>query len=196
MALFLLLALVALFVSSLHMVAPDHWLPLTVISSAKSYSSGKKYGVAAALGFTHAGTSIAIALAVFYVGFVLVHSYMSYFLLAGQLLLVVIGIYFIVNGYLEESEGDTSFSQASALSVSAFPDLSIMPIIISAASLENFQIAAILTIFAVASGLSLTAMVYVAGKGLGKAISKVPPKYIDYVVGGVLILTALLIGII
>ncbi len=191
-SLYFLLLLVALSVSSLHMIAPDHWLPLTVISSAKSYSPTKKYGVAAGLGFAHAGTSIIVAVAIFYAGLVLIHSYIGYLLLAGEVLLVIIGLYFIINGY-RESEGKTSISETSALSVSAFPDLALLPIVISGATLSGLQIATILLIFFLASGIALTVMVFVAGKGLGKAISRVPPKYMDYLIGGVLIATAVLI---
>lgn len=192
MSLYILLLLVALSVSSLHMIAPDHWLPLAVISTAKSYSSSKKYGVAAGLGFAHAGTSILVAMAIFYAGLVLIHNYISYLLLAGEVLLAIIGIYFIINGY-RESEDKTNFSEASALSVSAFPDLALLPIVISGAALNGFQIGTILLVFFFASGIALTAMVFVAGKGLGKAISRVPPKYMDYLIGGVLIVTAVLV---
>ncbi|MCL5954786.1 MAG: hypothetical protein M1507_01545 [Candidatus Thermoplasmatota archaeon] len=192
MSVYVLLLLVALSVSSLHMIAPDHWLPLTVISSAKAYSSTKKYGVAAGLGFAHAATSIVVAMAIFYAGLVLIHSYVSYLLLAGEVLLVIIGLYFIINGYRESHE-ETSFSETSAISVSAFPDLALLPIVISAATLSNLQIGTILLVFFLASGVALTAMVFIAGKGLGKAISKVPPKYMDYLIGGVLIATAVFI---
>ncbi len=189
---YILLLLVALSVSSLHMIAPDHWLPLTVISTAKSYSPTKKYGVAAALGFTHAGTSIVVAVAIFYAGLVLIHSYFSYLLLSGEVLLVIVGLYFIINGY-RESGGETSISETSALSVSALPDLALLPIVISGATLSSMQIGTILLVFFLSSGIALTAMVFIAGKGLGKAISMVPPKYMDYLIGGVLIATAVLI---
>lgn len=192
MSLYLLLILVALSVSSLHMIAPDHWLPLTVIASAKSYSSSRKYSTAAALGFAHAGTSIVLAMAIFYAGLALIHNYIGYLLLAGEILLVIIGLYFILNGY-RESEKDTSFTETSALSVSAFPDFALLPIVISGASLSGIQIGTILLVFLLASGIALTAMVFAAGKGLGKAISRVPPKYMDYLIGGVLIATAVLI---
>lgn len=192
MNLYILLILAALLVSSLHMIAPDHWLPLTVISSAKSYPAPKKYGIAAGLGFAHAGASIILAVAIFYAGLVLIHQYIGYLILAGEILLVIIGAYFIINGY-RESEEATSLSETSALSVSAFPDLALLPIVISGASLSGVQLGTILVVFFLASGIALTAMVYVAGKGLGKAISKVPPKYMDYLIGGVLIATAALI---
>lgn len=193
LSLFLLLVMVALLVSSIHMIAPDHWLPLTVISTARDYGNRKKYGTALGLGFAHAGTSIAVALAIFYAGVTFISGYLGYLVLGGQALLVAIGIYFIINGYREKGEEEGSLAQASALSVSAFPDLSIMPIIISAVSLNSIQIAGILVVFALSSAVSLTAMVYAAQKGFGKAMTRIPPRYMDYIIGGILILTALLI---
>lgn len=195
MELFYLLLAVAISVSSIHMAAPDHWLPLTLISSAKSYSTRRKYITAALLGFTHAGTSIIVATAVFYAGDVLVHNYIGYLLLAGQILLVTIGLYFIINGYVEKPSRDTSLSETSAISVSAFPDLALLPIVISAASLNSVQIGSILLVFALTSSIALTGMVFAAERGLGRVISKVPPRYMDYLIGVVLILTAFLVRV-
>ncbi len=191
MGLFIVLLTVALLVSTFHMMAPDHWLPLTVISTARSYSRTKKYSVAASLGLAHAGTSTAVALAIFYAGLVLIHDYVSDLIIFGQILLLVIGIYFIINGYREEESSGSAVTETTVLSLSAFPDFSLMPIVVSAASLSNVQITAILVIFAASSAISLTAMVMLAEKSLGKAISKVPPKYIDYLIGAVLIATAI-----
>lgn len=193
MDLFFLLLIVALLVSAIHMVAPDHWLPLTVIATARSYSSSRRYGAAAFIGLAHALTSIAIAAMVLLAGVVLTHRYFNYLILAGEILLVMIGVYFIFNGYREEKAEETGITEASALTVGAFPDFSLIPIVISAASLNLTQISEILGVFAVSSCLALVAMAYVAEKSVGKALSRVPPKYMDYVIGGVLIGTAAII---
>ncbi len=193
MSQFIILLTVALLVSSFHMLAPDHWLPLTVISSARSYSKPRTYSLAATLGLSHAGTSIIVALAIFYAGLVLIHDYIGDLIILGQVLLIVIGIYFIVNGYREAEHTASAVTEKTVISLSAFPDLSLMPIVVSAASLTNIQISVILIVFTLSSAVSLTAMVVLADKSLGKAISKVPPKYIDYLIGAVLIATALLL---
>ena len=190
---FIILLTVSLLVSSFHMLAPDHWLPLTVISSARTYSKSRTYALAASLGLAHAGTSMVVALAIFYAGLVLIHVYVSDLIILGQALLVLIGAYFIINGYREESSSGTAVTEKTVISLSAFPDLSLMPIVVSAASLTDVQISAILVVFTASSAVSLTAMVFLAGKSLGKAISRVPPKYIDYLIGAVLIATALIL---
>lgn len=190
MDLFFLLVLVALVISAIHMIAPDHWLPLTVIATARSYSSSRRYAVAAVLGISHAATSIIVASVFLVAGYVLVHSYYADLMLLGEAMLVAIGLYFIINGYREREDDNKTMSETSALSVSAFPDLSLMPIVISGASLDLTQISVIFMIFAISSCVSLVAMIYVAEKSVGKALSKVPPKYMDYIIGGVLIATA------
>lgn len=196
MGLFYLLLLVALVISAVHMVAPDHWLPLTVIATARSYSSSRRYGIAAVIGVTHAGTSIVVGSVFLLAGYVLIHSYFKYLVLLGEVLLVAIGLYFIINGYREKEDQNATISETSALSVGAFPDLSLIPIVISAASLNLSQISIIFVIFTVSSCISLIAMVYIAEKSIGKALSKVPPKYMDYIIGGVLIATAAFIQLV
>ena len=192
MALFLILLAVASSVAMLHMIAPDHWLPLSVISSGRGYSSRKKYALSTALGFGHAGTSILVAGAVFYLGLTLIHMYISYLVLAGQILLIIVGLYFIINGYREGSRG-TSIPENSALSVGIFPDLALIPILITGYSLSTYDIVTILLAFALLSTLFLCLMIFLAARGMGKIIAKMPPKYMDYLIGAVLILTAAMI---
>ncbi|MCL5783664.1 MAG: hypothetical protein M1476_07135 [Candidatus Thermoplasmatota archaeon] len=192
MALFLILLAVASSVAMLHMIAPDHWLPLSVISSGRGYSRRKKYALSTALGFGHAGTSILVAGAVFYLGLTLIHIYISYLVLAGQILLIIVGLYFIINGYREGSR-DTSIPENSALSVGIFPDLALIPILITGYSLSTYDIVTILLAFALLSTLFLCLMIFLAARGMGKIIAKMPPKYMDYLIGAVLILTAVMI---
>ncbi len=189
MALFLILLAVASSVAMLHMIAPDHWLPLSVISSGKGYSNRKKYSYSTALGLGHAGASILVAGVVFYLGISLVHIYISYLVQAGQILLIIVGLYFIINGY-RESNIDTSVPENSALSVGIFPDLALIPILISGYSLSAYELITILLVFALLSTISLCLMVFLAARGMGKIIARIPPKYMDYMIGAVLFLTA------
>lgn len=193
---FIVLLVVSILVSAFHMLAPDHWVPLTVISSTRKYSRTRTYTMGAALGFTHAATSIIVAVSIYYAGLVLIHNYVNDLIIFGQVFLVIIGIYFIINGYRETPFSESGITDTSVISLSAFPDLSLMPIIISAASLQTIQISAILIVFAVSSTISLTAMAMLADKSLGRILSKVPPKYVDYLIGAVLIATALFLSIV
>ncbi len=189
---FSVLFVAAIVLAGLHMIAPDHWVPITVVSGSLNYSSGKKNTIAAGIGVLHAFTSMAVAGVALLIGFLLVRSYFGYVEVASILLLVGVGIYFIVNGYLEEEEDlrSASLSVKSILAVSAFPDFALIPIMLAASSLSGLQILAILTAFTLVSTLSLTLMVYGTSRGLSKALETVPPKYIDYIMGIILFATA------
>ncbi|MCL4335689.1 MAG: hypothetical protein M1344_00475, partial [Candidatus Thermoplasmatota archaeon] len=81
----------------------------------------------------------------------------------------------------------------SALSVGIFPDLALIPILISGYSLSAYELITILLAFALLSTLFLCLMVFLAARGMGKIIARIPPKYMDYMIGAVLFLTAAII---
>ncbi len=59
---------IAVAVASLHMVAPDHWLPLTAFSMKRGYSRGRTLGISALLGFLHGTTSVILSLLALFMG--------------------------------------------------------------------------------------------------------------------------------
>ncbi|MGC8615377.1 MAG: hypothetical protein ACP5UU_06205, partial [Thermoprotei archaeon] len=61
---FLFILLDAALVAVFHMMAPDHWLPITIISETRRFSSAKKYGISASIALMHGALSSAIAIAV------------------------------------------------------------------------------------------------------------------------------------
>lgn len=174
------------------MLAPDHWVPLMIVSNKLNYSDGKTYANAAGLGALHALTSEAIAGVALIVGILLTKSFLHYLLLSSVILLVIVGVYFIVNGYREEDPGASysSSSIRSIISVSAFPDFALVPIMLAGSSLNVLSISAVLIAFILISSLSLLFMVYGAARGFSKALERVPPRYIDYVMGVILFVTA------
>lgn len=177
------------------MIAPDHWVPLTVVSNRLNYSRRRTYSSAAVIGALHAGTSEALAGIALLAGVFLARSYLKYLELASVVLLVAVGIYFIVNGYTEEpgeKEGSLS-SISSILAISAFPDFALIPIMLAGSSLPASDIGIMLLSFVLISALSLTLMAYGTVRGFSRAIEKVPPRYIDYVMGLILFATAAVI---
>ena len=86
-----------LVIAVLHMIAPDHWIPVTVISESRKYSPGKKYGTSAWIGLSHAAASILLALAVVIAGSVL---YSGFSLISGYIgaaLLFAAAAYFFLD---------------------------------------------------------------------------------------------------
>lgn len=174
------------------MIAPDHWVPLTVVSNRFNYHRRKIFSSAAMLGMLHAVTSEAIAGIALLIGVLLIRVYITYMEIVSVALLVAVGIYFIANGYMED-EPDSGYSGASIksiLAISAFPDFALIPIMLAGSSMPALNIFWILLAFIIVSTISLTVMVYASTRGLSKAIEKLPPRYIDYVMGLILFLTA------
>ena len=121
----------------------------------------------------------------------------SYLSLVGALILAAVGIYFIVSGItLKGESASKSASLGAVLSVSIFPDLALLPIIFAAVMLPIIEISLILILFAAVSAVSLTITVYAAHLGLAKGVERLPPRYMDYVMGATLLITAAIIRLV
>jgi len=177
-----------IFLAAFHMIAPDHWIPISTISSIKKFSNLKRIVVSILLGVLHASTSVAVAAAAMAIGLAITKSYLSYLYDAGEVLLVMVGLYFILNGLRERKKNQKleTVSTNSALAVSIFPDFALVPILISATPLGFLEISILIIVFVSVSALSLTVIVLVASVGITSAIEKFEPRIIDYVMGIVL----------
>ena len=131
----------AMVLAVLHMVAPDHWIPLTVVSKKFNYSSSKTYETALLIGILHSAASVALAVVAYYLGELLVSDSLYFLYLSSVILLIIVGIYFIFNGYFEKSENPESsaLSSKSILTVSIFPDFAFIPIMLAASALHLIQ---------------------------------------------------------
>jgi hypothetical protein len=192
MSIFAAILALAVILAGLHMLAPDHWIPLTVVSSRLSFSHRRTYATAAFLGILHAGTSATLALIALFIGTVVAGRYENYLNYGAILLLVAVGLYFIVTGYSEHDAGNeiSGASVSTVLSISIFPDLALMPIVLAGASLSPVDMGTVIIAFALASALSLTLVVYGAIRGFARGLEKIPPRYIDYIMGAILLATA------
>ncbi len=183
---------IACVIAFTHMFAPDHWIPLLAVSSRSGYTGRRTYLTAAALGFLHASSSIAVALVAFSISMGIAKEYVLYFRFGAEILLLVIAGYFIINGISEKNTENSGkgASNTTLLSVSVFPDLAFMPLLISAIGLSALQISAIILIFAAVSTFSLVFVVFFSMKGFLRAVKNIPPRYMDYVIAAVLIITS------
>ncbi len=175
-----------------HMFAPDHWIPLLAVSSRSNYTGRRTYFTAAAIGLLHASSSIAVALVAFSISMGIAREYVLYFRYGAEILLLAIACYFIINGISEKNAENSgkSASNTTLLSVSVFPDLAFMPLLILAIGLPALQISAIILVFAAVSTFSLVFVVFFSMKGFLRAVKNIPPRYMDYVIAAVLIITS------
>ena len=179
--------LLAVLLASLHMIAPDHWIPISVLSSKRSYSQTKSSVLSAAIGSTHGTISAMLAFAVAFAGFKLLNSKLLNYL--AILLLVAVSIYLFVNALQER--GEKKNVENSSLTVSFFPDPAFLPILLLAIEKGYLFSFFVSLVFIALSGISLSLVVYLFRKSIFSRIKDLDPVKVDYVVVVVLLLTAL-----
>lgn len=119
------------------------------------------------------------------IGILITRSYLSYLYDGREVLLILVGLYFIISGIMERrgSKNLESFSTNSALAVSVFPDFALVPIMVYSIPLGIFNISILLIIFILVSVLSLSLIVSIAAYGIGSTIRKIEPRKVDYLMG-------------
>lgn len=175
--------------SAAHMVAPDHWVPVTVAAHRKSYSRSRTLLLASGLGLGHGVGSAALSLILVAVGLLFFPAY--YVNLAAVVLLLVIAAYVVVKATKETEEG-TKAESVSVL-VSLIPDPALVPFILVASGYGVAYTALMLASFVIAALASLVVVVSLASLGLSRALSKVHPRYVDYLVALALVLVAVFV---
>jgi predicted permease len=193
-SLFLVLFFTAILVALFHMIAPDHWVPLLIISKTRNYTWKSKYATAVLLGLGHSGSSFLVAFLVLFVGVVVLKSSVHILTDISILLMFVIASYFIINGVREANENSDDLMSRSALAVSAFPDLAFLPIFIAASSLGKTDTAYITAVFIAITTLTLTAVVWLTSNLPGTdRLKNMPGRYTDYLIGLILVVTGVVI---
>lgn len=185
------IVLLAIVLASLHMVAPDHWVPISVLSSKRGYSQLKSSAMSLGIGISHGIISAALAFAVAFLGFNLLGSGLLND--AAIILLVSVSIYIFINALRERDERRTI--ENSSLTVSFFPDPAFLPILLLAIGKGYFFSGIVSLVFIVVSGAMLLLVVFVFRKSLFSRMKNMEPTHIDYVVVLVLLLTALFLYI-
>ncbi len=181
-----LLMVVVVSISALHMIAPDHWVPVTLVSYRNSLTRKRTYFLAMLVGLTHGVSSVVLSLVIAAIGSLFLP--VAYIRLFSVLLLVAIAAYIILNSIREsrESEG----IESASLLVSVIPDPALVPFILIAgtfgAAYSYFMMAA----FVVAASISLVVVVVLSLRGLEKALAGIKPQTVDAVVAGALVAMA------
>lgn len=193
-SIFLVLISTAILVALFHMIAPDHWVPLLIISKTRNYTWKSKYATAAILGLGHSGSSVLVAVLVLFVGVVVLKSSVHFLTEISILLMFIIAVYFIISGLREANESNDELMSRSALAVSAFPDLAFLPIFIASSSLGGTDTAYITTIFIAVTTLTLIGVVWLTTNIPGTdRLKNMPGRYTDYLIGLILVVTGIVI---
>jgi hypothetical protein len=196
------LSLYSLFIASVHISAPDHWLTISFISRKKRWNRRKEAAFSSMVGGLHAVFSLSIALLIVYIGLFSISDFRLLFnLIAGYFLLAggsAYSAYYIIKSYrnpfsersMEEHESRADAS-SFALGLSLSPDLAAVSVILLAIPLGYLAIGISSAIFLVTSMALLPTLVMLSSKGMGKALSGIRPDINDIVLGMVLALTGL-----
>jgi hypothetical protein len=177
---------VVIALSALHMVAPDHWLPVTIASHRNRFTKSRTYLLATGIGLGHAVSSAALSLVIAAVGSLFFPAY--YVNLFAVALLLVIASYIVVKAAREAKEGTKA--ESVSMVVSVIPDPALVPFILVANGFGATYTYVVLGAFIAAAVASLLIVVFLATMGLSKALSKISPEYVDYLVALALVLVA------
>ena len=180
---------VVIALSALHMVAPDHWVPLTVTSHRNQLTRSRTYLLAFTIGLGHGVSSAALSLVIALVGSLFFPAY--YVTLFAVVILLVIALYILVKA-ARESKAGTKVGSVSMV-VSVIPDPALVPFILVANGFGAAYTFAVLVGFIVAAVASLVLVTFLATLGLSRALSKIRPQYVDYLVALALVMVAVFI---
>jgi len=169
---------IAFGIGVVHMLAPDHWVPLTIYCHSKNFSLRRSASIAATGGIAHVlGSLVAAAVAVI-VGFAIVGNlsiYASYVIGASFFLT---GVWMFYSG-LKKEEGSLSQKAVDAKSAkwlvfatASSPELTVLPVYLAATSYGSLGIALSLTVFAVATVTSVVVVTIAGVRGMGRFLRK------------------------
>ncbi len=185
----LYLILITLTLATLHMIAPDHWMPISIISAKRKYLSAQTDAYSFSIGFAHGLLSALLALGIAYLGVSLIGY--NQVRIGSVILLAAVCIYIFAN-VLKEKKNSESVENTSLI-VSFIPDPAFLPIVLASVIYGGIFVGTLSLLFIFAGGISLMIVTSFARKGMLKALEKVDPVNIDYVVILVLVITAIFI---
>ena len=192
----------AALVGILHMSAPDHWVTLCILGQRAAWSRGRLLGFGLATAGGHVLLSVLLGFLVVAAGLVFSQGLSSAITAATGLVMLVFGTGYGVKrllakepeDYVGEVDQEVKEAKSSGRGMAYFvvlggalsPDLSILPIFLLAVPAGIGIVVDTAFVFALASILSLSALVLVGSLGVAKALSNAPAKYNDALVGFVI----------
>ncbi len=166
-----------------------HWIPISIISAKRKYLSAQTDAYSFSIGFAHGLLSALLALGIAYLGVRLIGY--NQVRIGSVILLAAVCVYIFAN-VLKEKKNSESVENTSLI-VSFIPDPAFLPIVLASVIYGGIFVGTLSLLFIFAGGISLMIVTSFARKGMLKALEKVDPVNIDYVVILVLVITAIFI---
>ena len=184
------------------MSAPDHWVTLCILGQRSAWSRGRLLGFGLVTAGGHVLLSVLLGFLIVAVGLVFSQGLSNEITTATGLAMLVFGAGYGVKrllakepeDYAGEVDEEMKRAKSTGRGVAYFvvlggalsPDLSILPIFLLAVQAGVGIVVDTALVFALASILTLSALVVVGSMGVGKALSHAPAKYNDSLVGFVI----------
>lgn len=179
------------------MLAPDHWVPLTIYAHSNGLRAQRAALIAIAGGLAHFGGSlIAVVLAVV-VGLAVSTSFSGFSNTIVGVSFLAVGVWKVASAYREHGPRGNS-TQTSigvkwlVVAATSSPELTIFPVLLAALVYGLGVAAATIAAFAFGTIASFVCITVAGVKGMGKFL-RAPgrEKQIDYAIGAVLLLLGL-----
>ncbi len=204
------LLLAAAAVGILHMSAPDHWATLIILGRTEKWSRTRLMGVGTVTALGHVGLSVFLGFLILGLG-LLFSKEVSVYITEGIGLVMLIGgggyaVRELLGRPQEDYERETEdrlqkgeeefgkrFGYFAVLGAALSPDLAILPIFLLALPVGLGFAFTTAVVFGVASIAALLLFLVLGTAGLARMFERIPPKYNDALVGGVIAVVGLYI---
>jgi nickel/cobalt exporter len=169
------LVVAAITVGSLHTVAPDHWVPFTVLARAQGWSRGRAIRITALCGFGHVTVSVLLGVLALVFGVELLNLVGQRMAAVAGLLLIAFGLVYAAHGlrrfagrhlhghhhhhYDHVHEPSAMTPWALFLLYSADPCVALIPILFAAVPLGVLRTTGIVCAYEVATIGTMVALV-------------------------------------
>jgi nickel/cobalt exporter len=171
---FFTLMLTAVTVGSLHALAPDHWVPFSVLGRARGWTAGRTIGLTLVCGLGHVTVSAAFGIAALIVGARAVTALGSTLQSNAALLLIGFGIAYTVwglrrsfsNRLTHSHPHDSKLTEWSLfLFFCADPCVALIPMIIAASTRGWAAIASVIVVYEIAMFATMVSLVTASHAG-------------------------------
>ncbi len=186
--------LLGLGVGALHMLAPDHWVPLTVYCHQKEMGVRRTALIAAAGGAAHvAGSLLAMFLALA-IGLAVAYNFSQFSAIAVGLSFLAIGVWKLASTLRSRSRKDDPESRDVrgtkwlVFAATTSPELTIFPIFLAASVYGLWVVLVCLLMFALGTVASLVSITVAGVRGMGRFLrGSKREMQIDYAISAILL---------
>ena len=215
---FVALALTAASVGALHSLAPDHWVPFSVLSRAQGWSRAKTARITLLCGFGHVTVSVALGLLGLVLGVAVLQAMGERLATVGGLLMVGFGVAYGAWGlrravrqklpghthhdhhhhhHHHAHDHDHDYTRMTTwtlfLLFCADPCVAVVPILFAAAPLGALPATAVVITYEAATMATMIVLVLLAHKGVAGLKAKWIDRYGDGAAGGLIAATGLVL---